>query len=337
MSEMLLRTKLLVPLTRPNLVVRPRLIELLDEGLLAGRKLTLVSAPAGFGKTTLVSLWAQRLRADESNDIAWLSLDESENEEKRFLEYVVTAVSQAANSDHIMGKNALALLQSPQAPAISVLTSLINDVAGQQHSIVLVLDDYHLIDEPAVDEALIFLLDHSPPQLNIVVVTRVDPQLPLGRLRAHSELIELRASDLRFTSAEAAEFLNQGMGLNLSAADIATLETRTEGWIAGLQLAALALQGLVSMAGPADTARHVQSFTGSHRFVLDYLIEEVLAQQPEAVQAFLLKTAVLERLTGPLCDAVTGQKNGQATLEMLEHTNLFIVPLDDERRWYRYH
>jgi LuxR family maltose regulon positive regulatory protein len=268
---------------------------------------------------------------------AWLSLDESDNDLTRFLAYLIAAL-QTIEAD--VGKGAMSALQSPQTPpAEAILTATINEITALPDRIVLVLDDYHLIDAQPIHDALTFLLRRLPPQMHLVIATREDPSLPLARLRARGQLTELRATDLRFTSSEAVAFLNQVMGLDLSAEDIAALETRTEGWIAGLQLAA------ISMRGRKDVAGFIQSFTGSHHFVLDYLVEEVLEQQPESVQTFLLQTAILDQLTGSLCDAVrfeeakspTGQQNGQATLEMLQHANLFIVPLDEERRWYRYH
>ena len=233
-----------------------------------------------------------------------------------------------------IGEGVLGVLQSPQPPPIeSILTTLLNEITTIPDNFILVLDDYHVIDAKPVDEALTFLLEHLPPQMHLVIATREDPHLPLARLRARGQLTELRAADLRFTPAEAADFLNQVMGLNLSAEDIAALETRTEGWIAGLQLAA------ISMQGHQDAASFIKSFTGSHHFVLDYLLEEVLQQQSESVQTFLLRTSILDRLCGPLCDAVLldPSASGQETLEYLEHANLFIVPLDNERRWYRYH
>jgi LuxR family maltose regulon positive regulatory protein len=336
--ETLLQTKLFIPPLRQNLVARLRLIERLNQGLRLGHKLTLISAPAGFGKTTLVSEWVGGLRLDAANEnqtinrIAWLSLDGGDNDLARFLAYFIAALNQVEGKETTIGKGALGMLQSPQPPpAEAVLTSLINEIAAVPDRIILALDDYHLIDSSPVDDALTYLLDHLPPQMHLVIATRDDPQLPLARLRARGQLTELRAADLRFSPSEAAEFLNQVMGLNLSAEDIAALETRTEGWIAGLQLAA------ISMQGREDAASLIKSFSGSHRFVLDYLIEEVLEQQSESVQNFLLKTAILDRLTGSLCDAFIGQDNGQATLETLEQANLFIVPLDNERRWYRYH
>ena len=233
-----------------------------------------------------------------------------------------------------MEKGCWTVLQSPQPPPIeSILTTLLNEITTIPDNFILVLDDYHVIDSKPVDEALTFLLEHLPPQMHLVIASREDPHLPLARLRARSQLTELRAADLRFTPSEAAEFLNQVMGLNLSAEDIAALETRTEGWIAGLQLAA------ISMQGHQDTASFIKSFTGSHRFVLDYLIEEVLHQQPESVQTFLLRTSILDRMCGPLCEDVLRipSASGQETLEYLERANLFIIPLDNERHWYRYH
>jgi LuxR family maltose regulon positive regulatory protein len=334
--EQLLTTKLYIPPARPELVSRPRLIKRLNEGL--HRKLTLISAPAGFGKTTLVTEWLEDMRGDvkeeiqTENKIAWLSLDENDNDYARLLTYFATALNQYEGIKTAIGDEALSLLQSPQPPpAKTILTSLINEIARVPDKIVFILDDYHLIETQSIHDALGFLLENLPPQLHLVIVTREDPFLSLSRLRAHGQLTELRAADLRFTSSEAAEFLNQVMELGLSAEDIAALEKRTEGWIAGLQLAAISLQG------KEDTTRLIKSFSGSHRFVLDYLIEEVLTQRPEDIQTFLLQTSILNRLTGSLCDVITGQGNGQATLELLERANLFIVPLDNARGWYRYH
>ena len=272
------------------MVLRPRLIERLNEGL--HRKLTLISAPAGFGKTTLVSEWV----AGCERPVAWLSLDEGDNDPTRFLTYLVAALQTIAAN---IGEGVLGVLQSPQPPPTeSILTALLNEITTIPDNFILVLDDYHVIDAKPVDHALTFLLEHLPPQMHLVIATREDPHLPLARLRARGQLTELRAADLRFTPSEAAEFLNQVMGLNLSAEDIAALETRTEGWIAGLQLAAL------SMQGHQDAASFIKSFTGSHHFVLDYLVEEVLQQQSESIQTFLLRTSILDRLCGPLCDAV---------------------------------
>src|SRR3989440_8201092 len=324
----LLATKLHRPLPRAHLVRRPRLAARLTQGMMG--PLTLVSAPAGFGKTTLLARWL----AESGTPVAWLSLEAGDNELVRFLSYLIAALQ---TLDPHLGAVALALLQMPPpAAAETVLTLLTNDVGSHGRDggdFVLVLDDYHVIDAQPVDMALAFLLEHLPPQMHLVIATREDPPLPLARLRARGQLTELRATDLRFTASEAAGFLTQVMGLNLSAEDIATLEDRTEGWIAGLQLAAL------SMQGHEDAASFILSFTGSHHFVLDYLLEEVFGQQSESNQNFLLRTSILDRMSGALCDAVVldSSASGQATLEYLEHANLFIVPLDNERRWYRCH
>ena len=355
MSTPILATKLYIPPPRPKVVIRPRLIERLNEGLHG--KLILISAPAGFGKTTLVSEWVNQKdegggMKDEKtiihpSNVAWLSLDEGDSDPIRFLTYFVAALQTLAlsdaegNSTHI-GEGVLAVLQSPQPPATeSILTTLLNEITAVSANsaqatstpIILILDDYHLIDSQPVDKALAFLLEHLPPHMHLIMTTREDPNLPLSRLRVRGQLTELRATDLRFTPAEAAEFLNQVMGLSLSAEEIIALETRTEGWIAGLQLAAL------SMQGQENNTDFIQSFTGSHRFVLDYLLEEVLNHQSEAIQTFLLHTSILDRMCGSLCDAVLQAFDtpGQETLAYLEHSNLFIMPLDNERRWYRYH
>ena len=327
MAAPILVTKLYVPPPSPKVVPRPRLIQRLDEGPAAGRKLILVSAPAGFGKTTLVSEWA----AGCGRPVAWLSLDEADSDPARFLTYLVTALQTVAAD---VGAGATAALQSPQPPAVeSILTTLLNEIAAMPERFILVLDDYHLIDSEPIDQAVAFLLEHLPPPMHLAIATREDPPLPLARLRARGQLIELRAADLQFTVAEAAEFLNRVMGLSLSDGDVAALEARTEGWIAGLQLAALSMQGRDDVAG------FIEAFTGSHRFVLDYLVEEVLQRQPENIQTFLLRTSILTRLCGPLCDAILldPSASAQETLHYLERVNLFIVPLDGERRWYRYH
>jgi LuxR family maltose regulon positive regulatory protein len=326
-------------------VPRPRLIERLNAGLPRqsggfARKLTLVSAPAGFGKTTLVSEWVPALSGDSPTGAtlgeatppiatAWLSLDEGDNDLTGFLMYLIATLQTA---EPRIGKKALNILQSPQPPpAETVLTSLINEIAAIPGQIILVLDDYHLIGAEPIHDALTFLVRRLPPQMHLVIATREDPPLPLARLRARGQLTEVRATDLRFSLPEAAEFLNQVMGLELSAADVAALEARTEGWIAGLQLAA------ISMQGRKDTTSFIRSFTGSHRFVLDYLVEEVLHQQPGDVQDFLLQTSILERMTAPLCDLIRDRDDSQAILQTLERANMFIIHLDEERRWYRYH
>lgn len=343
MSTPILATKLYIPPPRPKVVLRPHLLERLNEDLRQnqglGRKLTLISAPAGFGKTTLISEWVAGLEQPAT----WLSLDEGDNDPTRFLSYLVAALRTIVAD---IGEGVLGVLQSPQLPPIeSILIPLLNEITATPDDFVLVLDDYHVIDanpvdvSTSVDDALTFLLDHLPPQMHLVIVTREDPNLPLARLRACDQLTELRITDLRFTSSEAAEFLNQVMDLALSAEDINVLETRTEGWIVGLQLAA------ISMQGHKDANSFIKSFSGRHHFVLDYLVEEVLLQQSESVQTFLLQTSVLDRLCGPLCDAVCSygietldtSVSGQETLEYIEQNNLFLVPLDNERRWYRYH
>jgi LuxR family transcriptional regulator, maltose regulon positive regulatory protein len=336
MSDALLLTKLYVPPPRSNLVFRPRLVEQLNKGLSSGRKLTLISAPAGFGKTTLVSEWVAGPRDCPpklvcGNSVAWLSLDEADNDPARFISYLVAALQTILPG---IGESLLPALQSPQPLHIeTLLTALLNEVSKIPEHFVLILEDYHSIDSRPVDRTLDFLVEHQPPQMHLVITTREDPQLPLARYRARGQLTELRAADLRFTPGEAAELLNQVTGLGLSGENIAALETRTEGWIAGLQLAA------ISMQGHKDAAGFIQSFTGSHRFVMDYLIEEVLQQQSESIQTFLLHTSMLDRMCGPLCDAVLLDPSvpGQATLEYLEHANLFTIPLDNERGWYRYH
>lgn len=323
MQDALLATKLHVPHPRPEVVSRPRLMDRLDSGL--HRKLTLISAPAGFGKTTLISQWADACECP----VAWLSLDAEDGDLTRFLSYLVAAVQMVAEA---AGDGALVMLKSSSPPSAAViLTSLLNDIHAADVPFTLILDDYYVLDSKSVDEALAFLLAHQPSQLHLVIATREDPYLPLARLRARDQLSELRIADLRFTFDEAAGFLNEIMGLNLAVEDIAALEARTEGWIAGLQLAA------ISMRGRRDVSGFIESFSGSHRFVMDYLVEEVLQQAPQHIQSFLLKTAILDRLTGPLCDALTGQGNGQQILETLDHANLFVIPLDNERCWYRYH
>ena len=259
-----------------------------------------------------------------------MSLDEGDNDPTRFLTYLVAALQTHRRRELARGCWLCSNPLSHRSTEV-ILTTLLNEITTISDSFILVLDDYHVIDSKPVDQALTFLLEHLPPQMHLVIATREDPHLPLARLRARGQLTELRAADLRFTPAEAAEFLNRMMGLNLSAEDIAALETRTEGWIAGLQLAAL------SMQGRSDAASFIQAFTGSHRFVLDYLVEEVLQRQPEGIHSFLLKTAILDRLSGSLCDAVTGREDGKGMLETLERGNLFIIPLDDQRQWYRYH
>ncbi len=325
MSVPILATKLYIPPPRPGIVPRPHLIERLDEGLAKGGRLTLVSAPAGFGKTTLVSEWM----ASCGRPVAWLSLDEGDSEPVRFITYLIAALRTIKEG---IGDSILIALQSHQPPSNEViLTNLLNEINTISGKFIFVLDDYHAINSKAVDDALSFILVHQPPQIHLVIASREDPSLPLARLRVQGQLSELRAADLRFTLAEVADFLNELMGLTLTADGIAALEAHTEGWIAGLQLVAL------SMQGREDSACFIQAFTGSHRYVLDYLVEEVLQQQPEPIRNFLLQTSILDRFCAPLCNVVTKREDGKAMLDTLERSNLFLIPLDDKRQWYRYH
>ncbi|MEP6496260.1 MAG: LuxR C-terminal-related transcriptional regulator, partial [bacterium] len=321
-----LETKFYIPRRGSALVSRPRLIERIREG--ATHKLTIISAPAGFGKTTLLAEWLADSTAGEGV-AAWVSLDPTENDPALFWAYAIRALQKVHPE---VGRHALSLLHAPQPPpAESVLTGLINDINAVDCDFILILDDYHVIDAAPVHSALSFLLDHLPRRMHVVLASRSDPPLPLPRLRARGELTELRPADLRFTFDEASAFLNQVMGLDLSAIDTATLEQRTEGWIAGLKLAA------VSMKARGDTRGFVDAFSGDNRYIADYLVEEVLQREPERIRNFLLATAILDRLSGPLCDAVTGEQGSQVLLDGLERRNLFLVALDDQREWYRYH
>jgi LuxR family maltose regulon positive regulatory protein len=319
----LLRTKLFIPRPRKNLVSRPRLVDQLNAGL--DKKLTLIAAPAGFGKTTLLSEWIPK----SPRRVTWLFLDEGDNDPAQFWAYFIASL-QGLHPD--LGASALALIQSPQAPPLkSILTELINDLTDFSDPVASVLDDYHFIDSQPIHEALSFLIDHLPSNAHLIITTREDPPLPLARLRARDHLTEIRALDLRFTPEETDAFLRNVMGLELSKQEVAALEDRTEGWAVGLQLAGL------SMQGQADPKAFIADFSGSHRYILDYLTDEVLKKQPEGIRNFLLQTAILDRLSGPLCEAVTGQVDGERLLAQLEAANLFVIPLDEERRWYRYH
>jgi LuxR family maltose regulon positive regulatory protein len=359
----MLSTKLYIPPLRPNLTPRPRLIERLNRGLRHTPGVTLVSAPAGFGKTTLVNEWLRQ------SDLctAWLSLDETDNDPTRFLTYLVAALQQIG---HTIGQIGQGILQTPHsAPTEALLTVLINEIAANPTPFVLVLDDYHVIKAQSIHHALTFLLEHLPPHpgpggqcqgMHMVITCRADPPLPLARWRGRGQLTELREADLRFTTEEIALFFNEISELNLSAAQVQALENRTEGWITGLHLAALSMQGHEDLTG------FINGFTGSHRYILDYLTDEVLSRQPEEVQRFLFQTSILDRLSGPLCDVVVGRgaseqesraendlsspppspssprpigsyASSQEILEYLESANLFLISLDDERRWYRYH
>ena len=321
MLSPLLTTKLYVPAARPNRVPRQRLIEQLN----LSRPLVLITAPTGFGKTTLLSDWIR----NSKHCVTWLSLDNDDNDPTQFWMYVIAAL-QRLRAD--LGNSALTLLQSPQPPPItSILTTLINEIIDFPENFSIILDDYHVIKGQPIHEALTFLLDHLPPHMRVILATRADPPLPIARLRAQNQLTELRVDDLRFTLDETAIFLNEMMGLSLSADNLAVLESRTEGWVAGLQIAALSMQGRDDISG------FIQAFSGNHRHILTYLAEEVLEQCPDDTLNFLLQTSVLDRLCGSLCDAVTRENNGLSLLQKLEESNLFIVSLDDDGKWFRYH
>jgi LuxR family maltose regulon positive regulatory protein len=320
----LVETKLHAPVPRSGVVPRPRLVDRLTRGMAS--KVTLVSAPPGFGKSTLVDDWIAGL--PPTGPAGWLSLDSGDNDPSGFWRYVIAAVQAAAPDT---GREAAAVLESPEPQVERALRSLLNDLAALERDIVVVLDDFHVIGRPDIHEAVAYLIDRLPPAAHLVITTRADPPLPLARLRVRGELVEIRAADLRFTPQEAAAYLNGTMGLELTGPDVAALEARTEGWIAALQLAAL------SMQGRADASSFIASFAGDDRFIVDYLVDEVLARQPHDIRTFLLQTSILDRLTGPLCDAVTGRGDGRSILERLDRNNLFLVALDDQRRWYRYH
>lgn len=326
MSEPLLKTKLHVPRRRRQLVSRARLIRILDRTTEC--RLTLVSAPPGFGKTTLLSDWIATFQSDACS-VAWVSLDERDNQPISFWTYVLAAIQTVAPEAATKGSVQLASSQPP--PIEDVLSALINGFGAEIKDIVLVLDDYDVISQPEIHEGMAFLLDHLPPLVHLVIASRTDPPLPLSRLRARGELVELRAADLRFQPEESAAFFNEAMDMHLADADLDVLSSRTEGWAAALQLAAL------SMQGRDDVSDFIETFAGDNRYIVDYLVQEVLHRQPENVRDFLLKTSILERLSGPLCDALTGGRDGETTLRSLEQGNVFVVPLDDRRVWFRYH
>jgi LuxR family transcriptional regulator, maltose regulon positive regulatory protein len=322
----LLTTKISVPPLRLNVVTRPRLTEQLNAAM--KNPLALIVAPAGSGKTTLLSAWHAEASLS-AWPLAWVSLDAGDNDPIRFWTYVIAALDTLHPG---VGETSLALMYASSSPPIEdVLTSLLNALSQLPTETVLVLDDYHLIEAKGIHDTLIYLVEHLPPNTHLVIASRADPLLPLARLRARGTLTELRADNLRFTSGETTAFLTEVMGLPLSAEEVTALEAHTEGWIAGLHLAALSMQGRDDLSG------FIADFTGSHRYVVDYLVEEVLLRQPEEVQDFLMQTCVLDRLSGPLCNAVRARDDSQALLELVERTNLFLVPLDDERQWYRYH
>jgi len=344
----LLTTKLYIPPQRPNLVRRPRLTARLEEALRLRRRLTLVSAKAGSGKTTLVSEWLHQ----QERAAAWLSLDASDNDPRRFIRYLVAALQQL---DRQIGQAALSQVEMAQQPqAETALETLINDLASSAIPLILVLDDYHLIQNEWIHQAVGFLAEYQPPETHLILVTRVDPPLPLARLRARGQMTEIRDRDLRLTPEEAAHYLNGVMALDLPVEAISTLEGRTEGWVAGLQMAGISIQG---RAQDGDRAAFIEGFRGTNRFILDYLGGEVLDQQAPTIQDFVIETSILERMCGPLCDALrfgepelpgsSGRAevrtdenvpcDSRAILAQLEESNLFVLPLDDERRWYRYH
>ena len=325
MESALVATKLHVPAPRSGLIGRARLIDRLKRGLAS--RLVLVSAPAGFGKTSLLTQWLAAV-AGHGHTVGWLALDQSDNRAPIFWPHLVAAVETAVPG---FGADLLPLLEGSASTTEGVLAALVNELDALSGELYLVLDDYHLIDDQGIQEGVTFLLEHLPAHAHLLITTRADPPLPLALLRARGDLVEIRAADLRFTPEEASTYLNEVMGLDLRPEAVNALETRTEGWIAALQLAALSMQGRDDVAG------FIAGFTGNDRYIVDYLVDEVLARQPDEIRSFLLRTSILDRLSGPLCDAVTGSAGGKAMLERLERANLLVIPLDDRRQWYRYH
>lgn len=333
MAFPLLATKLFIPPPAESLVLRPRLLQKLEDSLKPICRLTLVSAPAGFGKTTLVSNWITSVKSSNHPStplISWLSLDDGDNDPIIFWSYVVSAL-QAQKKN--IGKQSLTLLRSPQPPNLeTILSLLVNDLVKTPDEFVLTLDDFHLIRTPSIQQSLSFLIDHSPPQFHVFILSRTDPPIPLALLRGRRQLLEVRQSDLRFTNEETAIYLNDRMKLALPGIDVDTLNSKTEGWAAGIQMAG------ISLRGRENPSQFIQTFSGSNRYILEYLTDEILDRQPADVQNFLLSTSILEKLSAPLCEAViAGKINAPAILEQLEKANLFLVPLDQEGRWYRYH
>jgi LuxR family maltose regulon positive regulatory protein len=321
----LLATKLHRPSVPPKRVQRPHLIQRLDEGLESGRQITLVSAPAGFGKTTCIAEWIDALDCP----VAWLSLDAADDDPGRFFAYLVAALQRV---DANLGREIEGVLRSGQLPPSEAIgATLINDILESEVRFLLVLDDFHVIQDRFILQVLERLVANLPRPLHLVLLTREDPPLPLARLRANNQLTEIRAKDLRFTNRDAEHFLNDVLGLSLSRADVTALEAKTEGWVVGLQLAGL------SVRDRADPSAFIATLSGSHRFILSYLTEEVLNRQPEEIQRFLFQTSILDKLNGDLCNAVTGRSDSRALLERLFSANLFLIPLDDEGQWYRYH
>ncbi len=330
MTTVILRTKLYAPTPRPDWVPRPHLLSRLNSG--ADRRLTLISAPAGFGKTGLAAAWV----ASTARPVAWLSLDENDNDPVRFLLYLVAALREIDPADQsTLGLAAESLLQSPQQPALeNLIITLINDLTVIPSPFTLLLDDFHAITDAQICTAVAFLIDNMPPQMHLMLTCRADPALPLPRLRARQQMTHLTVVDLRFSREETTSLLNDIMQLDMAAGDIAHLDTRSEGWIASLQLAAVALRG---QASTQEREQTVRAFAGDDRHIMDYLMSEVLHRQPRYIQDFLLLTSVLGRLNVRLCNAVTGQVGSQQILEDLDQANLFVVPLDNKRQWYRYH
>ncbi len=327
MTIPLISTKFNRPVTGVNCIHRPRLLQILDESLAQNAALILVCGPAGYGKTTIVSDWLQALST--SLPFAWLTLEQSDNELTRFITYLIASLQCIQPA---MGEGILQLLHTHKPPPVQALGALlINELGAIQGRFLLVLDDFHLAASEPIHNFIAFMVDHQPPQMSLVLITRADPPLPLARLRAKNRLVELRQADLSFTPDEAAAFTAQTMGLALSPAQVALLEKSTEGWVAGLQLAAFSMRHRQNPGG------FLESFSGEHPFIADYLTDEVLAQLPNALQTFLLHTSILERLCAPLCEAVTGESGAQAALGQLLDANLFIVPLDDQQTWFRYH
>jgi len=331
-SDVLLATKIHKPLLQSNLVSRPCLVQRLNDGIAQGRRLTLVSAPAGYGKSTLLSEWASKVGVP----VAWLSLEKEENDPARFWNYFISALADIPQLRQLGAcERMFQALQSPQQPHMRVLLAdLVNELSSLKQSMVLVLDEFHTITENQIQQDLVFLIEHLPlshDTLHMIIASRMDPPWPLARWRARGQLVEIRSADLRFKPEEANDFLNNMMKLGLPLEDVHALENLTEGWIAGLQMAALSLEGR------EDIKDFIRAFTGSNRYIFDYLVEEVLKRQEQDLQEFLLKTSILDRLSAPLCDAILGRTDSQAILERLEKTNLFLSPLDGERTWYRYH
>lgn len=338
MSAALLATKIRVPPLRSHLVNRPHLIRRLNDGITQRRRLTLISAPAGYGKSTLLSEWVSQLDLPA----AWLTLEKGENNPAHFWSYFFTALATIPYlCQASIGETTLLALQSPRPPAMDeLLASLVNNLSKLETVVVVVLDDLHTITEGKIHQGLVFLIDHLPLSaagLHLVFSSRGDPPWPLARWRVRDELNELRPADLRFSPTETTQFLNQFLHFRLPAQDVHALQERTEGWIAGLQMAAVSIQGRLATQGSPGVSRFIETFTGSNRYILDYLIEEVISQQTDRMRDFLQDTSILERLTAPLCDALTGRQDSQAILDQVEQANLFLIPLDDERRWYRYH